>query len=66
MEEGKVYRLDGDYCPYKYKYELENWAVEFYGMTLSLARRHSKAQLYAMFYKESRKGGPHERQNNRL
>ena len=39
-----------NYCPYKYKYELVNWAIKYRGFSKSKANAMSKAQLYAIFY----------------
>ena len=38
-------------CPYRYKYQLEAWAVLYKGLTRSQARKLTKKQLYAMWYK---------------
>ena len=38
-------------CPYKYKYELKDWAVRYKGWSKSQANRLSKKQLYAIWYK---------------
>ena len=37
-------------CPYKYKYELVNWASNRFNRTKSFFNSKSKKQLYAIYY----------------
>jgi len=37
-------------CPYKYKYELVEWAVKYKGWKRSTVNTLSKKQLYAIWY----------------
>ena len=39
-----------NYCPYRYKYELVQWASKRFSITKSKASSYSKKQLYAMYY----------------
>ena len=41
-----------DKCPYKYKYELVDWAVKHYGWISWKVDQLSKKQLYAIWYKQ--------------
>ena len=38
-------------CPYKHKYQLVNWAVEYFGWSRTTTQQLSKQQLYAIWYK---------------
>ena len=38
-------------CPFKYKYQLVNWLVTYRGWKESHAKKLSKPQLYAIWYK---------------
>ena len=38
------------WCPYKYKYELVNWASNRFNRTKSFINIKSKKQLYAIYY----------------
>ena len=37
-------------CPYKYKYQLVEYAVKNLGFSLSKAQKMTKKQLYAVYY----------------
>ena len=39
------------WCPYRYKWQLVNWAITYKGFNKSKANSMSKAQLYAIWYK---------------
>ena len=39
-----------NYCPYKYKYELVNWASKRFNRTKGFFNSKSKKQLYAIYY----------------
>ncbi len=39
-----------NYCPYKYKYQLVNWASKRYNKSKSFFNKKSKKQLYAIYY----------------
>ena len=41
-------------CPFKYKYELVSWYVNTLGYSRSQGDNLSKAQLYAIWYKNAR------------
>ena len=41
-------------CPFKYKYELVSWYVNTLGYSRSKGDNLSKAQLYAIWYKNAR------------
>jgi hypothetical protein len=38
-------------CPYRYKYELVAWAVEYKGWKYHKANKLKKKQLYKIWYK---------------
>ena len=38
------------YCPYKYKYELVNWASKRFRAPKSTFYKMSKPRLYAIYY----------------
>jgi len=44
------YKWKCNYCPYKYKYELVNWASNRFNRTKSFFNSKSKKQLYAIYY----------------
>ena len=39
-----------DRCPYRFKWQLVDWAVEYKGFTYSRANNASKSKLYAIWY----------------
>ena len=39
------------YCPYKHKWQLADWAIEYKGFKRTTAYKMSKRQLYAIYYK---------------
>ena len=38
------------HCPYKYKYQLVNWASKRFNRSKSYYQKMSKIQLYAIYY----------------
>ncbi len=38
------------HCPYKYKYQLVNWASKRFDRSKSYYQKMSKIQLYAIYY----------------
>ena len=51
------------YCPYSYKWQLVDWAVEYKSFRRSTANNMTKRQLYAIWYK-SQKARFYERMNH--
>ena len=43
-------------CPYKYKYELVDFFVNYKGWNYNQANKLSKKQLYAIYYKTGETG----------
>ena len=44
-------------CPYRYKWQLVDWAVSYFNQPSNIFRRMSKKQLYAIWYKICDKEG---------
>ena len=42
-------------CPYKYKYQLVDWAVAYFKKDKSKFKKMNKKQLYAIFYSITKK-----------
>ena len=38
-------------CPYKHKYQLADWFAKRFNVSKSEANKHSKEQLYAIYYR---------------